>query len=236
MRARLSVTFASGRATSRKPVRGPIFTTKASSDRSYGLGTWLVLKARRYSKSLGRRTHANPGANISTLDEDEALDFIDSLQADPFVLLLDQVQDPRNLGACLRSADGAGVDLVVMPTDRSAGLTEVVRHVAAGAAESLALARARNLSRFMGRLRERGIRLAGTSDQASESVFEADLRGPMGLVVGAEGSGIRRLTADKCDLLVHIPMAGKVDCLNVSVATGICLFEVHRQRISKASR
>lgn len=194
------------------------------------------MKARRYSKSLGRRTHANPGANISTLDEDEALEFIDSLQADPFVLLLDQVQDPRNLGACLRSADGAGVDLVVMPTDRSAGLTEVVRHVAAGAAESLALARARNLSRFMGRLRERGIRLAGTSDQASESVFEADLRGPMGLVVGAEGSGIRRLTADKCDLLVHIPMAGKVDCLNVSVATGICLFEAHRQRISKASR
>ena len=194
------------------------------------------MKARRYSKSLGRRTHANPGASISTLDEDEALEFIDSLQADPFVLLLDQVQDPRNLGACLRSADGAGVDLVVMPTDRSAGLTEVVRHVAAGAAESLALARARNLSRFMGRLRERGIRLAGTSDQASESVFEADLRGPMGLVVGAEGSGIRRLTADNCDLLVHIPMAGKVDCLNVSVATGICLFEVHRQRISKVSR
>ena len=194
------------------------------------------MKARRYSKSLGRRTHANPGANISTLDEDEALEFIDSLQADPFVLLLDQVQDPRNLGACLRSADGAGVDLVVMPTDRSAGLTEVVRHVAAGAAESLALARARNLSRFMGRLRERGIRLAGTSDQASKSVFESDLRGPMGLVVGAEGTGIRRLTADNCDLLVHIPMAGKVDCLNVSVAAGICLFEVHRQRISKAYR
>ncbi len=194
------------------------------------------MKARRYSKSLGRRTHGNPEANISTLDEDEALEFIDSLQADPFVLLLDQVQDPRNLGACLRSADGAGVDLVVMPTDRSAGLTEVVRHVAAGAAESLALARARNLSRFMGRLRERGIRLAGTSDQASKSVFESDLRGPMGLVVGAEGTGIRRLTADNCDLLVHIPMAGKVDCLNVSVATGICLFEVHRQRISKANR
>ena len=164
------------------------------------------------------------------------MEFIDLLEEDPFVLLLDQVQDPRNLGACLRSADGAGVHLVVMPTDRSAGLTEVVRHVAAGAAESLALARARNLSRFMGRLKERGIRLAGTSDQASESVFEADLRGPMGLVVGAEGSGIRRLTADNCDLLVHIPMAGKVDCLNVSVATGICLFEVNRQRTSKASR
>jgi 23S rRNA (guanosine2251-2'-O)-methyltransferase len=189
--------------------------------------------ARRYSKSLGRRTHANHQANISTLDEDEALDFINAIDGDPFVLILDQIQDPRNLGACLRSAEGAGVDLVVMPSDRSAGLTEVVRHVAAGAAESLALARARNLSRFMGRLSETGLRLAGTSDQASESVFEADLKGPLGLVVGAEGSGIRRLTADNCDLLVNIPMTGKVDCLNVSVATGICLFEVRRQRISK---
>ena len=192
--------------------------------------------ARRYSKSLGRRTHANPQASISTLDEDEAMEFIDSLDEDPFVLLLDQVQDPRNLGACLRSAEGAGVDLVVMPSDRSAGLTEVVRHVAAGAAESLALARARNLSRFMGRLKEIGVRLAGTSDQASESVFEANLSGPLGLVVGAEGSGLRRLTADNCDSLVHIPMNGKVDCLNVSVATGICLFEVRRQRISPANR
>ena len=192
--------------------------------------------ARRYSKSLGRRTHANPQANISTLDEDEALDFIDSLDADPFVLLLDQVQDPRNLGACLRSAEGAGVDLVVMPSDRSAGLTDVVRHVAAGAAESLALARARNLSRFMGRLKDVGVKLAGTSDQASEPVFDADLSGPLGLVVGAEGSGLRRLTADNCDLLVNIPMTGKVDCLNVSVATGICLFEVRRQRMSKANR
>ena len=188
--------------------------------------------ARRYSKSLGRRTHANPQASISTLDEVEAIDFIDSRDEDPFVLILDQVQDPRNLGACLRSADGAGVDLVVMPSDRSAGLTEVVRHVAAGAAESLALARARNLSRFMGKLSEIGVRLAGTSDQASESVFEADLSGPLGLVVGAEGSGLRRLTADNCDLLVNVPMTGKVDCLNVSVATGICLFEVRRQRIS----
>lgn len=192
--------------------------------------------ARRYSKSLGRRTHANPQASISTLDEDEAIEFIDSLDEDPFVLLLDQVQDPRNLGACLRSAEGAGVDLVVMPSDRSAGLTEVVRHVAAGAAESLALARARNLSRFMGRLREIGVRLAGTSDQASESVFEANLNGPLGLVVGAEGSGLRRLTADNCDSLVHIPMNGKVDCLNVSVATGICLFEVRRQRTLPANR
>ena len=191
---------------------------------------------RRFSKSLGRKTHANPQASISTLSEEEALEFIESFDGDPFVLLLDQVQDPRNFGACLRSAAGAGVDLVVMPSDRSAGLTEVVRHVAAGAAESLTLARARNLSRFMNRLKELGIKLVGTSDQAEDSIFESDLQGPIGLVVGAEGTGIRRLTADNCDLLANIPMSGKMDCLNVSVATGICLFEVRRQRIIQAKQ
>jgi 23S rRNA (guanosine2251-2'-O)-methyltransferase len=187
---------------------------------------------RRFSKSLGRKTHGNPQASISTLDEDEAIDLLDSIQKDPFILILDQVQDPRNLGACLRSADAAGVDLVIMPSDRSAGLTDVVRHVASGAAESLPLARARNLARFMKKLQEKGIRLVGTSDQAKKNVFEADLKGSLGLVVGAEGTGIRRLTAENCDLLINIPMSGSVECLNVSVATGICLFEVFRQRIN----
>ena len=185
---------------------------------------------RRYSKPLGRRTHSDTQARISTLNEEEALSFLESLEQDPFLLLLDQVQDPRNLGACLRSSEGAGVDLVVIPSDRSVGLTEVVRHVAAGAAETLTLARVGNLSRFMGRLKDVGVRLVGTSDQATGSIFEADLAGPIGLVCGAEGSGIRRLTADNCDLLANIPMHGKVDCLNVSVATGICLFEIRRQR------
>ena len=187
---------------------------------------------RRFSKSLGRKTHGNPQASISTLDEDEAMDLLDSIQKDPFILILDQVQDPRNLGACLRSADAAGVDLVIMPSDRSAGLTDVVRHVASGAAESLPLARAKNLSRFMKKLQEKGIRLVGTSDQAKKNVFEADLKGSLGLVVGAEGTGIRRLTAENCDILINIPMSGSVECLNVSVATGICLFEVFRQRIN----
>jgi 23S rRNA (guanosine2251-2'-O)-methyltransferase len=191
---------------------------------------------RRFSKSLGRKTHANPQASISTLNEEEALEFIESFDGDPFVLLLDQVQDPRNFGACLRSAAGAGVDLVVMPTDRSAGLTEVVRHVAAGAAESLTLARARNLSRFMNQLKKIGIKLVGTSDQAEGPIFDSDLQGPIGLVVGAEGTGIRRLTADNCDLLANIPMSGKMECLNVSVATGICLFEIRRQRIIQAKK
>jgi 23S rRNA (guanosine2251-2'-O)-methyltransferase len=196
---------------------------------NFVLGTKM---GRRFSKSLGRKTHGNPQASISTLDEDEAIDLLDSIQKDPFILILDQVQDPRNLGACLRSADAAGVDLVIMPSDRSAGLTDVVRHVASGAAESLPLARARNLARFMKKLQEKGIRLVGTSDQAKKNVFEADLKGSLGLVVGAEGTGIRRLTAENCDLLINIPMSGSVECLNVSVATGICLFEVFRQRIN----
>ncbi len=185
---------------------------------------------RRFSKSLGRRTHANTDVPFRALGENESLELLDSLAHEPFVLLLDQVQDPRNLGACLRSADGAGVDLVVLPSDRSAGITEVVRHVAAGAVESLAIVRVVNLSRFMQSLSDRGIRFVGTSDQAKTSLFDADLGGPCALVMGAEGSGIRRLTAKNCDELVYIPMKGTVECLNVSVAAGICLFEARRQR------
>ena len=189
---------------------------------------------RRFSKSLGRRTHSNPDASISTLDEDDSFELIDKLDHDPFLLILDQVQDPRNLGACLRTADGAGVDLVVLPNDRAAGITEVVRHVAAGAAENLSLARVRNLSRYLEKLSERGIRLLGTSDQASKSIYQSSMTGPFGLVMGAEGTGIRRLTAEHCDDLIMIPMGGEVDCLNVSVATGVCLFEARRQRLSNS--
>lgn len=185
---------------------------------------------KRFSKSLGRKTHSNTEARISTLDEGEALDLLDSLDNDPFLLILDQVQDPRNLGACLRSADGAGVNLVVVPSDRSAGLTDIVRHVAAGAAESLPIARVRNLARFMKELQARGICLVGTSDQAKSTIFESDLRGSLGIVIGAEETGIRRLTADNCDVLVNIPMKGTIECLNVSVATGVCLFEAFRQK------
>ncbi|HAD21208.1 MAG TPA: 23S rRNA (guanosine(2251)-2'-O)-methyltransferase RlmB [Opitutae bacterium] len=185
---------------------------------------------KRYSKALGKRTHSNPDSGISTLDEEEGFRFLDNLQDDAFILILDQVQDPRNLGACLRSADGAGVNLVILPSDRSAGLTDVVRHVAAGAAEALPLMRARNLARVLRKLKEMGIFLLGTSDQAKHSLYEANFSGSIGLVMGAEGSGIRRLTADLCDQLIQIPMDGTVECLNVSVATGVCLFEAKRQR------
>lgn len=186
---------------------------------------------KRFSKSLGRRTHSKTEARISTLDEEEALGILDSLEEDPFLLILDQVQDPRNLGACLRSADGAGVNLVIIPSDRSVGITDVVRHVASGAAEALPIARVRNLARFMKALQARGVRLVGTSDQAKSTIFDSDLKGSLGLVVGAEETGIRRLTADNCDQLVNIPMRGSIECLNVSVATGVCLFEAFRQRI-----
>ena len=185
---------------------------------------------KRFSKSLGRRTHSNPDARISTFSEEEGLKFLDDYEGIPFLLILDQVQDPRNLGACLRSADAAGVTMVIIPADRSAGITEVVRHVAAGAAESLKLMRVRNLSRLMKELKMRGIRLMGTRDQASQSLYQMNMTGSFGLVVGAEETGIRRLTADNCDELLQIPMVGTVDCLNVSVATGVCLFEALRQR------
>ena len=185
---------------------------------------------KRFSRSLGRKTHSNPDTGISTFSEDEGLKFLDEFGRVPFLLILDQIQDPRNLGACLRSADAAGVTMVIIPADRSAGITDVVRHVAAGAAESLKLMRVRNLSRLMKELKVRGVRLLGTCDQASKSLYKMNMTGPFGLVVGAEETGIRRLTADNCDDLVQIPMVGTVDCLNVSVATGVCLFEALRQR------
>ena len=141
------------------------------------------------------------------------------------------MQDPRNYGACLRSADAAGVDFVVVPGDRAASVTDVVRKVASGAAESLTIARVGNLSNCLVRLKEEAlVRLVGTSDRAEKKLYDADFTGPCGLVVGAEGSGLRRLTADRCDELVCIPMKGAVDCLNVAVAAGVCLFEAVRQR------
>ena len=185
---------------------------------------------RRFSKSLGKRTHSNLNKGISTLDENEGIHFLESLEADPFILILDQIQDPRNLGACLRSADGAGVDMVVLPADRTVALTDVVRHVAAGAAESLVLMRVRNLARVMREFRDQGLSLLGTSDHAKKTIYEVSMRGPFGLVVGAEEMGMRRLTSDNCNHLAKIPMCGKVDCLNVSVATGVALFEAVRQR------
>ncbi|MCU0622153.1 MAG: 23S rRNA (guanosine(2251)-2'-O)-methyltransferase RlmB [Gemmatimonadales bacterium] len=155
---------------------------------------------------------------------------LESAVGAPLLLVLDGVQDPHNLGACLRSADAAGVAAVIVPKDRAAGLTPVVRKVGAGAAETVPLVAVVNLARTLRALRERGVWLVGTDDAAGRALFDADLTGPLALVMGSEGEGLRRLTRDCCDLLVSIPMAGAVESLNVSVAAGVVLFEAVRQR------
>lgn len=154
----------------------------------------------------------------------------------PLLLVLDGVQDPHNLGACLRSADAAGVAAVLVPRDRAAGLTPVVRKVAAGAAETVPLVAVVNLARTLRDLKDRGIWLVGTDDSADKTLYEADLKGPLALVMGSEGEGMRRLTRECCDLLVSIPMAGAVESLNVSVATGVALFEAVRQRSAGSAK
>jgi 23S rRNA (guanosine2251-2'-O)-methyltransferase len=164
------------------------------------------------------------------LDESGLYGIIEGAAEAPLVLILDGVQDPHNLGACLRSADGAGVAVVVVPKDRSVTVTDTVRTVACGGAESVPIAQVTNLARTMDQLKELGLWLVGTSDHASQSIFEVDLTGPIGLVMGSEGKGVRRLTSEKCDFLCRIPMAGAVESLNVSVATGVCLYEAVRQR------
>ena len=148
----------------------------------------------------------------------------------PFILILDGVTDPHNLGAILRSADAAGVHAVVAPKDRSVKLTSVVRKVACGAAESVPFITITNLARTMRELQDAGVWIVGTAGETDTLVYDADLKGPLALVLGAEGEGLRRLTRETCDSLVKIPMFGTVSSLNVSVAAGICLFEAVRQR------
>lgn len=156
--------------------------------------------------------------------------LIAGLHEPPFLLVLDGVQDPHNLGACLRSANAAGVHAVIVPKDRASGLTPVARKVASGAAEATPLFQVTNIARTLRWLKEQNIWLAALADEAEQSLYELDLKGPLALVLGAEGGGLRRLTKEHCDFLVRIPMAGSVESLNVSVATGVALFEAVRQR------
>lgn len=159
-------------------------------------------------------------------------DVLNDVRADTLLLLLDGVTDPRNLGACLRVADAAGVQAVVVPRDRSAGLTPAALKAAAGAAEAVPLIDVTNLARAMDDLRDAGVRLIGAAGEADSSLFELDLTGPLAWVLGAEGAGLRRLTRERCDALARIPIIGHVESLNVSVATGICLYEAVRQRLA----
>lgn len=162
---------------------------------------------------------------------EDALDGILENAPNPLLLILDCVQDPHNLGAILRTADGAGVNAVIAPKDKSVGITETVLRVSVGAAEKVPFIQVTNLARTMKQLQSRGIWIFGTSDKGDRDLYETDFTGPAALVMGAEGEGMRRLTEENCDFLLRIPMRGSVPCLNVSVATGVCLYEMVRQRL-----
>ncbi len=156
--------------------------------------------------------------------------LLDKLDAPPFLLILDGVTDPHNLGACLRSADAAGVQAVIAPKDRAASLTPTAIKVSSGAAQTVPFVQVTNLARCLRELKARGIWLVGLDGYAEQTLYQTDLKGPLAIVMGAEGQGLRRLSKEHCDFLVNIPMLGSVESLNVSVATGVCLFEALRQR------
>lgn len=163
--------------------------------------------------------------------EDDLLAQLAGSDKPPFLLVLDGVTDPHNLGACMRTADAVGVQAVIVPKDKSASLTPVARKVACGAAETVPFVRVTNLARFLRSLQDQGVWLIGTAGEADATLYQADFKGPVALVMGAEGKGMRRLTREHCDQLINIPMLGHVDSLNVSVATGVCLYEALRQRL-----
>ena len=176
--------------------------------------------------------HQGVVAQAEALDMPKFIeDVLEGLDEPPLILILDGVQDPHNLGACLRVADGAGAHAVIAPKDRSVGLTTAAIKVASGAAESVPYIVVTNLARTMRDLKDRNIWLVGTDDTAKESIYQAKLDGAIAMVMGAEGEGLRRLTKDSCDLLVSIPMMGAVASLNVSVASGVCLYEARRRRL-----
>lgn len=188
--------------------------------------------ANELNRLAGNEHHQGACLQIRALGPmgEGALDELLGRTTAPLLLVLDGVQDPHNLGACLRTADAAGATAVIVPRDRAAGLTPTVRKVASGAAETMPLIQVVNLARTLRWLKEREIWVVGADDQAPKSLFETQLSGPLALVLGAEGAGLRRLTRENCDLLVGIPMAGTVESLNVSVAAGVLLFEAARQR------
>ncbi len=188
-------------------------------------------------EALDRLTHQGKHQGVAvecaaarSHSESDLKDLLDKLQEPPLLLILDSIQDPHNLGACLRTADAAGVHAVLAPKDKSVGLTPTVTKVACGAAEVVPFVQVTNLARTLEQLKERGIWLFGMADGAEKSLYQEDLKIPLGLVLGNEEKGLRHLTRETCDVLLKIPMQGFVSSLNVSVATGVCLFEVLRQR------
>lgn len=167
---------------------------------------------------------------LESLDEKGLFDLLDNLNEPPLLLILDGVQDPHNLGACLRTAEASGAHAVIAPKDRASGLTTTAIKISSGSAERLPFAQVTNIARLMRELQQRGVWLIGTSGDSETSLYQTKLTGPMAIVLGAEGKGIRHLTRENCDEVVFIPMQGEAESLNVSVAAGVCLFEAFRQR------
>lgn len=186
----------------------------------------------KLQKMCGTHRHQGVVARVEVIQQTNSLDdLLDGLTEPALLLVLDGITDPHNLGACLRVADGAGVHAVIAPKDHAVGINATVAKVASGAAETVPYFMVTNLARTLVELKERDIWVIGTSDDAPASLYQTDLRGPTALVLGAEGEGMRQLTRKNCDALVSIPMMGSVDSLNVSVASGVCLYEARRQRL-----
>lgn len=184
------------------------------------------------ARLVGDVAHQGAVAAVRPLrawDESDLLESLSQIER-PLLLVLDGVTDPHNLGACLRTADAAGAHAVIIPKDRSATVDAVVRKVAAGAAEFVPVTSVTNLARALDALKERGVWIVGTEGAAEQTLYAADLNRSLALILGAEGTGMRRLTRERCDFAVRIPMAGQVESLNVSVAAGVALFEARRQR------
>ncbi len=205
--------------------------------KKYGIPAQMANRKVLDEKSEGEQhqgvvARVKPGKIFTEADLDDILAAAERKQQAPFLLILDGVTDPHNLGACLRNADAAGVQAIIVPKDNAARVTATVRKVAVGAAESVPLVQVTNLSRTMKALQQMGVWIIGTAGETDNCLYDEKLSGPMALVMGAEGKGMRRLTRENCDQLVKLPMAGSVSSLNVSVATGICLFEIVRQRIA----
>lgn len=204
-------------------------------DRAREAGVRLIeADALRIAKLAGSHGHQGVAARVQAIEQarslDDLLEQLEPTGVPPLLLVLDGITDPHNLGACLRVADGAGAHAVIAPKDHAAGINATVAKVASGAAETMPYFMVTNLARTLGELKERNIWIIGTSDDAPRTLYQADLKAPVALVLGAEGQGMRQLTRKTCDELVSIPMRGAVESLNVSVASGVCLYEALRQR------
>jgi 23S rRNA (guanosine2251-2'-O)-methyltransferase len=205
-------------------------------DRAKEAGVRLIeADGLRLAKLAGSHGHQGVAARVEPVAQAKSLDdLLDQLEQgagpSPLLLVLDGVTDPHNLGACLRVADGAGAHAVIAPKDHAAGINATVAKVASGAAETMPYFMVTNLARTLNELKERNVWIIGTSDDAPKTLYQVDLKGPVALVLGAEGQGMRQLTRKTCDELVSIPMLGAVESLNVSVASGVCLYEALRQR------